>query len=315
MKKHYDPAPPVVGKASLESMIGHVVEVIQTASIRKQTKAQKQAAEILARCLANRYEEEHPTPFGGDAGKSSTAVDPAQLWLSGDLAIGRGGPEFVYVYSPTALVEELIAEALKLTTAPIKASSRGQGIEGKISRQGAHALAETFTTAGTIYLLNNLRDKLNEAIEDLFVEARTVLEELQRATLESGLSELVGIDKDAAQIGRARFTRIIKAIIDEGNSRRRARLRQALWEIARGRGRPKGTRGSATSQRFGKTEFFAQLKRKIKDLSRVSEAEFTRQDVANALGLSNAKTLDRLRRQFGDQRRWRECVAQIIAGE
>jgi len=315
MKRHNDPTPPVVGNASLEFMIGHLVDMVHATSTRKQTRAQKRAAEILARCLVNRYEEEHPTPFGDDAGKSETAVAAAQLWLSGDLAIGRGGSEFVYVYSPTGLVEDLMTEALKLTTAPIKASLRGKVIEGQMSRKGAEGLAETFTTAATVYLLNNLRDKLNESIEDLFVEARTVVEELLRATLESGLNDLAGTDQDEVEIGQSRFTAIIKSIIDEGDSRRRKRLRQALWEIARGRGRPKGTRGSATSQRFGKSGFFAQLKQKIKELSRMSEAEVTRKDVANALGLSNAKALDRLRRQFGDRRRWRECVAQIMAGK
>lgn len=313
MKKHNRPAP-LVGNACLDFMIGHIVDMVHATSTRKQTRAQKRAAEIMARCLVNRYEEDHPTPFGDDAAKSETAVDAAQLWLSGDLAIGRGGPEFVYIYSPTGLVQDLMTEALKLTTAPIKASLRGKVIEGQISRKGAQGLAETFTTAATVYLLNNLRDKLNESIEDLFIEARTVVEELLRATLESGVNDLAGTDQEE-EIGQSRFTAIIKSIIDEGDSRRRKRLRQALWEIARGRGRPKGKRGSATSQRFGKSAFFAQLKKKINELSRMSEAEVTRKDVANALGLSNVKALDRLRRQFGDRRRWREYVAQVIERE
>jgi hypothetical protein len=158
-------------------------------------------------------------------------------------------------------------EALKLTSAPIKASSGERGIEGKLPARSARRRAATFTTAGSIYLLNNLRDKLNEAIEDLFVEARTVVEELQRATLESGLSELAGVNKDATQISQARFTRIVKTIIAEGNNRRRKRLRKALWEIARGRGRPKGVRAPRESQRFSKSEFDAQLKQKIRGLS------------------------------------------------
>src|SRR2546423_692920 len=110
MKKRKRPAPPVVGNASLELMIGHLVDTVHATSTRKQTRAQKRAAAILARCLLNRYEEEHPTPFGDDAGKSETAVDAARLWLSGDLAIGRGGPEFVYIYSPTGLVQDLMTE-------------------------------------------------------------------------------------------------------------------------------------------------------------------------------------------------------------
>lgn len=314
MKKHNDSSLPVVGNAFLEFLINHIVEVVQITSARKQTKKQKQAAQILARCLANRYEANSPSPFTG-SGKSETGVDASRLWLSGDLAIGRGGPEFLYVYSPTGCVDDLLTEALKLTSAPIKASSSGRVIEGKLPARSARRQAATFTTAGTVYLLNNLRDKLNEAIEDLFVEARTVVEELQRATLESGLSELAGLNNDTMPIGQARFTRIIKTIIAEGDNRRRRRLRKALWEIARGRGRPKGARASHQSQRFSKSEFFAQLKQKIQDLSKRSESEVRRKDVADALSLSNEKALDRLRKQFGDERNWRECVAQIIEGD
>lgn len=314
MKKHNDPSLPVIGNASLEFFINHMVEVFQITSARKQTKTQKHAAQILARCLANRYEANNPSPFS-DSGKSESAVHASQLWLSGDLAIGRGGPEFMYVYSPTRFVEDLLAEALKLTSAPIKASSGGRVIEDKLPAQSARRQAATFATAGSVYLLNNLRYKLNEAIEDLVVEARMIVEELQRATLESVLNELAGVNKDANQISQVRFTRIIKTIIDEGNNRRRKRLRKALWEIARGRGRPKGARASRESQRFSKSEFVAQLKEKIRGLSKTSESEVTRKAVAQALGLSNEKALDRLRQQFGDERGWRECVAQIIGGD
>lgn len=310
-KKPNDPSLPIVGNGSLEFIINHIVEVVQEMSARKQTMTQKQAAQILARCLANRYEANSPSPFG----KTDTVLDASQLWLSGDLAIGRGGPEFMYVYSATGFVEDLLTEALKLTSAPIKASSGERVIEGKLPARRARRRAATFTTAGSIYLLNNLRAKLNEAIEDLFVEAQTVVDELQRATLESGLSELAGVNKDATQISQARFTRIVKTIIAEGNNRRRERLRKALWEIARGRGRPKGVRAPRESQRFSKSEFDAQLKQKIRGLSKTVESEVTRKVVAHALGLSNEKALDRLRRQFGDKRGWRECVAQIVAGD
>lgn len=303
---------PVVGNASLEFIIDHIVEVVDTTSRSKQTIAQKQAAVILARCLANRYRNDHPTPFGDSAGEM--AVDAAHLWSSGDLATGRGGSEFVYVYSPTSLVQQLMADALKLTSAPIRASSPGKTIERKISRKGAQGLAQTFATAGTVYVLNNLRDKLNEAIEDLFVEARTAVQELHSATIESCLSELSGTDNDPVKISQSRFTGIIKSIIEEGDIRRRKRLRLALWEIARGRGRPKGARTSNMAPRFSKSEFFAQLRQKINGLSRKSEAGVTRKDVATALGLSNAKALDRLRSQFGDKRAWREVV-QVVADE
>ena len=311
MKKHNDPSPSVVGNTFPEFIINHIVEMVQITLARKRTKTQKQVAQILARCLANRYEANHPSPFS-HTDKSDTVVDISRLWLSGDLAIGRGGPEFMYVYSPTGFVEDLFAEALKLTSAPIRASLDGQVIEGKLPARSARRQAATLTTAGTVYLLNNLRDKLNEAIEDLFVEARTAVQELQRATLESGLSELAGVNNDATQMSQARFTQIIKTIIVEGNNRRRKRLRKAFWEIARGRGRPKGARASRESQRFSKSEFVAQLKEKIQGISKTSESEVTRKAVARALKLSNEKALDRLRRQFGDNRGWRECVAQIL---
>jgi hypothetical protein len=314
MKKPNDPSLPIVGNWPLEFIINHIVEVVQITSARKHTRTQKQAAQILARCLANRYEANRPSPFS-KSDKSDTVVDASQLWLSGDLGIGRGGPEFIYVYSAIGFVEDLLVEALKLTSAPIKASVVGRVIEGKLPPRSARRQAATFTTAGTVYLLNNLRDKLNESIEDLFVEARTVVEELQRATLESGLSELAGVNKDATQMSQARFTEIIKTIIAEGNNRRRKRLRKALWEIARGRGRPRGSRAPRESQRFSKSEFVAQLKQKIRVLSKTSESEVTRKAVARALNLSNEKALDRLRRQFGDKRSWRECVAQILAGD
>jgi hypothetical protein len=178
MKKHNDCSLPIVGNASLEFIINHIVEVVQITSARKQTRTQKQAAQILARCVANRYEANRPSPFS-HSDKSDTVVDASQRWLSGDLAIGRGGPKFMYVYSAIGFVVALLVEALKLTSAPIKASLDGRVIEGKLPTRSARRQAATFTTAATVYLLNNLRDKLNEAIEDLFVEARTVVEELQ----------------------------------------------------------------------------------------------------------------------------------------
>ena len=102
MKKTKDPSPPIASKAFLEFIINHIVEVVQITSTRKQTRTQKQAAQILARCLANRYEANRPSPFS-DSDKSDTVVDASQLWLSGDLAIGRGGPEFMYVSQQSGL--------------------------------------------------------------------------------------------------------------------------------------------------------------------------------------------------------------------
>jgi len=157
-------------------------------------------------------------------------------------------------------------------------------------------------------VLNNLRFKLDEAIEDLFFEARTIMEELYRTSRDSSLSELSGVDEDPVQIGRSRFTNIIKRMVSEGDVRKRKRLRTGLWEIARGRGRPKGATGRKASVRFSKEGFLIALQQRIRELSRTSEANLTRTEVATALGLPNVKALDRYRRPFGDRRRLREMV-------
>lgn len=314
MKTQKNQLPPVVAEAFLELVVTRLVEVGEAMSQRKQTKVQKRATQILSRCLVNRYDENHPLPFG-DAGKKESAPETPQPWLSGDLAVGRGGPEFIYVYSPIRLVEDLLDEAIKVTSAPIKVPSDGQTKEGKLSTRAARDLAETFTTAGTVYLLNNLRNKLDEAVEDLFAESRAVVEEAYWATLDSSLSELTGVEKDPVQISQSRFTSIIKRIVVEGDARRRKRLRAAFWEIARRRGRPKGTGRSKASKRFSKKELLSQLSQKIRELSRASEEAVTRTRVAHALGFSNEKAFDRLRRKLGDMRRWRNTVSDALAGE
>ena len=56
-----------------------------------------------------------------------------------------------------------------------------------------------------------------------------------------------------------------------------------------------------------------ELNQKIRELSRGSESNVTRGKVAKALKLSNAKALDRLRRQFGDDSRWHERIAKAMA--
>jgi len=312
MKKRKTQSSPIVAQQALEVIVMRIVESVQAMSQRKQTKAQRLAVQILSRCLVNRYASEHPEPFGrvGD----DFALDASQLWLSGDLASGRGGSEFMYVYSPTRFVEDLLAEAIKITSAPIKVSRKGAGEEAKLSSRTTKHLTETFTTSATVYVLNNLRFKLDEAMEDLFFEARTIMEELYRTTLDSSLSELSGMDEDPIQIGRSRFTNIIKRMVSEGDVRKRKRLRTGLWEIARGRGRPKGAIGRKAGVRFSKERFRLAVEQRIRELSRTSEANITRKEVATALGLPNAKALDRYRRQFGDRRGWREMVDATTAG-
>ncbi|HKO61184.1 MAG TPA: hypothetical protein VJV03_08505 [Pyrinomonadaceae bacterium] len=313
MKKQADSTLPSPVQAPLDFIIGHIIGVIQEASHRKQTKTRKLAAQILSRCLINRFADNHPLPFDVPNDTDHT-LEASQLWVSGDLTRARGGPEFMYVYLPIRFVEDLLAEAQKVASAPIKASTDELEINGQLSKEVAASIAETFTTAGTVYLLNNLRDKLGEAIEDLFQESRIVVEELYKGSLESSLSELEDKEVDPIEISQSRFADMIKVMVREGNSRKRKRLRAALWEIARGRGRPKGTAGSGISRRFGKTQFSTQLSEKIRSLSQVSESEITRAEVSLALGLPNAKALDRLRRRFEDHRPWRQYVAEVLAG-
>jgi hypothetical protein len=127
MKKRTEPSSSVAGQASLDFIMRHIIEVVQATSQRKPSRAQRRAARILSQCLVNRYAEDHPSPFG-ELSESDVVLQASQLWLSGDLAIGRGGAEFMYVYSPTDFVEDLLAEALKITSAPIKASAGGRAI-------------------------------------------------------------------------------------------------------------------------------------------------------------------------------------------
>jgi len=94
-----------------------------------------------------------------------------KVWYSavaGDLAVGRGGQEFNYLYSPVRLVEELLDAAVQPTSDPIDVSVDGKTVKHKFDSESSHGLARSYTIAATVYLLNNLRDKVGEAIEDLF---------------------------------------------------------------------------------------------------------------------------------------------------
>jgi hypothetical protein len=308
MKKPKQLEPPLVGETAVEIGINRIFDVVHATAKRKQTSLEKRATRILSDCLANRFDPRHPSAFSQADKDSATEVH--RSWVFGDLANGRAGAEFIYFYLATSFVADLLKEAKRLTTAPI--TSNG-GNEAKLSRKAANGLAETFTTAGTIYLLNNLRAKLNESVEDLFTEARVVVEELYRAVLSSSLSELEGKESDAIEIGQSRFTTIIKSVIEEQNRRHRKRLRGALWEIARRPGRPRGESRSKVSRVYSRTQFLHDLNQKIRELSRASESNVTRTEIAKALKLSNPKALDRLRRQFGDDSRWKERVAEALA--
>ena len=77
------------------------------------------------------------------------------------------------------------------------------------------------------------------------------------------------------------------------------------------RGAPKGKKKSRAATRFSKQNFSKLLTEKICVLSRNSDIEPTRRAVAGALGLANAKGLDRLRHEFKIAPDWRQFVAEV----
>lgn len=204
-------------EAALEDVIDHIRRAL------KSTPTQTLSAQILHACLLNRYAEDHPSPFGDSVGP----VGSIGLWVAGDLAIGRGGQEFNYLYSPVRLVEELLNASVQLTSEPIDVSVDGKTVKHQLDSESSHGLAKTYTIAATVYLLNNLRDKVAEAIDDLFFESLAVVKGLHSSNLDS----IRKIDDTTLEIARERFREIIEGIIDESDKRKRKRLKKALWEI------------------------------------------------------------------------------------
>jgi len=206
-------------EASLEDLIEHIRQTLES------TPTKTLAAQILRACLLNRYDENHPSPFADSSGPEKTTMG---LWVAGDLAVGRGGREFNYLYSPVRLVEEFLTEAIQLTSKPIIVRLDGNTVKHKLETESIQSLAKTYTIAATVYLLNNLRDKLSEAVEDLFFESLAVVKGLHKMNLD----RIRQNDGDAnVRVARARFREIVESIIDESNKRKRKRLRGALWEI------------------------------------------------------------------------------------
>ncbi len=79
-----------------------------------------------------------------------------------------------------------------------------------------------------------------------------------------------------------------------------------------GRGAPKGARKPQSTLRYSKAQIREVINKKIRELFQSEDTKLTRLAVAKALGLANAKTLDRLRSFGGDTRRWRAAVADAI---
>jgi hypothetical protein len=123
-------------------------------------------------------------------------------WTAGDLAFSENGSEFIYAYLPVRFVEKLLEKAQQA------------GFPSPIS--------ETLTASGTVYFLNNLRKVIDEALVGLAFEASMVVDVLGKAIKDkdNGLSQT-----------RDSFAKIVDEIISEANTRRRDRIRGALWEI------------------------------------------------------------------------------------
>jgi len=186
------------------------------------------ALEILYRCVQYR-DGNAPSPLEGtvDAG---VTLDANHLYLLGDLAIGLGGTEFTYRYLPIRFVERLIdeAEALALDEKDVEVTTQdGRSVVIETDPEDL-SLADVLVTTATLYLLNNLRAKLNEAIEELFVEALEVAGSINQAAAQDFVHML---SFDTHREIKTLRTRIINRILERTEPERRRRLEEALWDI------------------------------------------------------------------------------------
>ena len=174
---------------------------------RDSTSNELAAAEVLSRCHRYRSSCDPAEAFGfvpkllGYRHKR-----PGAPWVAGDLASGKTGSEFIYAYLPVRFVEELIERAQRT--------------------QVPSSIAETLTTGATVYFLNNLRPVLDEALVNLAFEASVVADVVGKAVMNVGAEKDNGLNQT-----REGFSKIIDEIISEGNTRRRERVRRAMWEI------------------------------------------------------------------------------------
>ncbi|MGA9994660.1 MAG: hypothetical protein WBP93_04550 [Pyrinomonadaceae bacterium] len=191
------------------------------------------AAGILYRCLLSRYAG-GPSPFD-DENRAEPPTDNEEDWtrsltLAGDLAIGLGGEFFNYYYLPIEFVEKIIDESLKIAVEPVTVEISGKKHTAdfeKVENDNAHSRAETYAIAATVYLLNNHREKLNEAIEELFVEAVEMVRGIHSSTIRSIVK-----DPDAKVTSDKNLqTEVVDRIIKKTTPTRKERLRKSLWEI------------------------------------------------------------------------------------
>jgi hypothetical protein len=179
----------------------------ETASFKQRNSSDKEmlAVQILNRCYRYRrsaLDAKQTETFGVVPKYPGWNQKPPEApWFLGDLATGETGAEFIYAYLPVRFVERLLDFAEQ--------------------SRGSHELtSETITAGATVYFLNNLRDVLDEAMENLFFEASTIITELARVIEEGKLSR-----------ERERFAGVINGILSEGDARRKSRLKRAMWEL------------------------------------------------------------------------------------
>jgi hypothetical protein len=170
---------------------------------RDSTPSELTALEILERCYRYRSLGDASETFSLPKLPARASTRPGAPWMIGDLAAGDTGPEFNYAYLPVRFVERLLEVAEEETG-------------------DSRMVADILTASATVYLRDNLRQVIDEAITNLFFEASTVLRELKL--------HLDSVGNTAPEISQ-RFPEIIKLIISEGDGRRKERLRQAMWEI------------------------------------------------------------------------------------
>jgi hypothetical protein len=151
----------------------------------------------------------------------------------------------------------------------------------------------------------------NSEIDAIFDDPKKMAEVTNRA--EQRFSEILGpaIEKTIQLLAhQALFEAGIKF---RGDATQMVKLltsadrRQLSKELGVKRGARKGVKQPRL--RFNRETVEVDLPRKIRELRRHADKDPTRLEAARALGLPNAKALDRLKERFGDTRKWRQVLA------
>jgi hypothetical protein len=187
------------------------------------------ALEILYKCCQHHYAD-GPSPFRSEL-EAGVTIDAEQLYLEGDLAIGFGGAEFTYRYLPIKFVEGLLDAGLAVVTKAVALETQeGEKavLEAETDAEEAKSSAKNYATAGTVYFLNNLRNKLNEAIEELFIEAKAAIEGIHVSVARDAIAEAGWV---VPNIRKTLRTTLVNAILGATEPARRKRIEEAFWEI------------------------------------------------------------------------------------